>query len=393
VSGLQIEAVSSRRSVREFIDLPNRLYLDLPNFVPPLQVDRSMLLDPKHSVFWKRAQVCYWLARRNGRLVGRISAQVDPVVPLGLPPGTGMFGCLDAEDDLEVTSGLVAAAERWLREQGCATMFGPCTLHMNEEPGLLVEGSHEPPMIMSPWHPPYLNRHLEALGLGALHDLHSWRLDLDTNLPEARDGRLRIAERIPGLRVRHPDRRSFSRDVGILCDVYNDGWRDNWGFIPLNRADVAGLEQLMKWLLPREAFTIIELHGKPVAAMLLLPNLFELSQGLSARPGVSGWIKWLWRAWRHRFASGRIIVVGIAQELQTTILGGAVAALLIDKLISGQDALKGNWVEAGWVLEDNLALIQILERFNFRRNKTFRLFSKSVAGGEPQCLHPAAIGA
>ena len=373
-----VEPVSSGQDLDEFIDLPARLYAEYPGFEPPLRMDRKMLLDPRQSAFWKRARAQYWLARRDGQVVGRISAQVDPVMPVGIEPGAGMFGCIDARDDREAIAALVQAAEDWLKEQGCSSMFGPCTLDMNDEPGLLVEGSEQPPMTLCPWHPPYLGAHLETFGLVKLRDLHSWRRDLAQHAPSAPDNRLRLAERIPGLTIRYLERRHLARDLQILCDVYNDGWQDHWGFIPLTLTDLYGLDQLIRWFVPKEAFKIVELAGKPIGVMLLVPNFFELTHGLAPRPTAAGWMKLLWRAARHRFTSGRIIVVGVARELQATVVGGAVAALLVDELIAGQTTLQGKWVEAGWVLENNSALVRILERFEFERNKTFRIYSKTI---------------
>lgn len=384
-----LETASSPKAIREFIELPARIYAGFPGYEPPLQLDRAMLLDPKQSAFWKRARARYWLARKGGRLVGRISAQIDPITPVGVEAGSGMFGCLDAVDDPAVVQALITAAAQWLADEGCVSMFGPCTLDMNDEPGLLIDGADQAQVTLCPWHPPYLALHMEKLGFTKLHDLHNWRLDLLRASPATADARLRLAERIPGLKVRHPARKTYARDIQILCDVYNDGWRDNWGFIPLTPVDLAGLDQLMKWLVPREGFKIVELHGKPVAVLLLIPNLFELTSGLGAKPTPTGWVKLLWRAARHRFRSGRITIAGVSHHLQGTVIGAAIAALLVDELIAGQASLKGEWVEAGWVLESNDALIRILERFSFRRNKTFRIYSRNIVSG----ALPLAAGA
>ncbi len=381
---IEIRPVSDRAGLRSFVDLPPVIYAGLPGFEPPLRMDRDMLLNPRQSAFWKHGKVQYWLALRGGKPVGRISAQIDPNLPVGIPEGAGMFGSLDAVDDPEVVRLLIEAAEQWLADQGCTSIFGPCTLDMNDEPGLLVSGADQPAMTLCPWHPPYLGPHVERCGYAGLRDLHNWRLDLKEAPLMSSEGRKRLAERIPGLTSRTPDRGSYARDIAILCDVYNDGWREHWGFIPLNPVDLDGLDVLMKWLVAPEAFRIVELDGEPVGVMLLIPNLFELTAGLSPSPGLAGWPRLVWRALTHRFRSGRIIVVGLVSRLQGTVIGSAIAALMVDELVASQTVLKGEWVEAGWVLENNTALIQILERFRFRRNKTFRIFGKSLDGAMPR---------
>ncbi len=381
---LEIRPVSDRADLRSFIDLPPRIYRGLRGFEPPLRMDRDMLLNPRSSAFWKHGKVRYWLALRDGQPVGRISAQIDPNLPVGIPAGAGMFGSLDAVDDPEVVRLLIEAAEEWLADQGCTNIFGPCTLDMNDEPGLLVEGAEQPTMTLCPWHPPYLGRLVERCGYERLRDLHNWRLDLKGAPLLSNDARRRLSDRIAGLTSRTPTRNSYARDIAILCDVYNDGWRNHWGFIPLAPVDLDGLDVLMKWLVAPEAFRIVELDGEPVAVMLLIPNLFELTAGLSPSPGLSGWLRLAWRAMTHRFRSGRIIVVGLVSRLQGTVVGSAIAALMVDELVASQTVLKGEWVEAGWVLENNTALIPILERFGFQRNKTFRIFGKTLGGVLPR---------
>jgi hypothetical protein len=375
---ITVKAVNSASALRSFIDLPPTLYAAMPNYSPPLAVDRAMLLDPKQSAFCKKGDVRYWIAIREGVAVGRISAQISAHTPVGIEPGAGMFGCLDSIDDPDVVSALIETAGQWLASNGCNTMFGPCSLDMNEEPGLLVEGAEEPAMTMCPWHPPYLASLLEQMGFDKLHDLHNWRLDLTGQQRPTQSARLRLAERMPTLKVRHPSRKTYARDIQILCDIYNDGWQDNWGFVPLSPTDLAGLDQLMIWLVPREAFKIVEIGEEPVGVVLLIPNLFELTKGLGSRPSPLGWAKLLWRAATHRFRSGRIIVTGVIRRLRGTVVGAAVAGLLIDELVAEHSSLEGEWVEAGWVLEDNRALVQVLERYRFQRNKTFRIFSRGL---------------
>lgn len=375
---LSIEAVSSRRELRDFIRLPAVIYKGLPGFHPALDLDSRMLLDPRQSAFWKRGKACYWLARKDGVAVGRISAQVDTRQPHGIAEGAGMFGCLDAIDSRDVVLALIAAAQDWLRQQGCTHAYGPCTLDMNDQPGLLVEGASEEPMFLYPWNPPYLEGHVEAAGYARLHDLHSWRLGLaGAPLEEFAKAR-RLANKLPGLTIRLPTRRTFRHDLEILCDIYNDGWKDNWGFVALAPEDLSGLEQFMFWFLERLVFRIVELDGKPVGVMLLIPNVYEIIAGLAPAPSLAGWARLAWRAVFHRFRSGRIIILGVASHLRHKAPGAAVAVLLIDHLVKTQIRLKGEWVEAGWVLEENAALVPILNRFGFKKHKTFRLFGRSL---------------
>ncbi|MCL4675295.1 MAG: hypothetical protein KJZ59_04540, partial [Pararhodobacter sp.] len=111
---LTVIPVAGRRALRRFIDLPPLLYRACPGYEPPMRMDRAMLLDPRKGAFFKRGTARYWLAWRDGVPVGRISAQISPDRPVGVPDGAGMFGCLDAIDDPGVVAALIDAAEGWL---------------------------------------------------------------------------------------------------------------------------------------------------------------------------------------------------------------------------------------------------------------------------------------
>ncbi|MBK8629622.1 MAG: hypothetical protein IPN84_05295 [Sphingomonadales bacterium] len=373
-----IEPVSSGPALDAFVGLPSVLYQALPGFHPVLDMDSRMLLSPKESPFWKRGKACYFLARQDGRPVGRISAQVDVNQPVGIPQGAGMFGCLDAVDDPLVVAALVDAAESWLRAQGCVTVFGPCMLDMNEQPGLLIAGAEGEPIYMCPWHPPYLQRHIEALGYEKLHDLHNWRLDLGGAPVDEFDKARRLMARLPGLVFRAPTRRTIRRDLVLMCEVYNDSWSDNWGFMPLAPGDLTGLEAFMFGFLGKLVFRTVELDGIAIGTMLAIPNLFELTEGIAPRPGITGWARLGWRALTHRFHSHRIMLMGVSRRLRHTPLGAAVTVLLVEELVRSQSHHRSHWVEAGWVLEDNTALNTILEKFGFLRSKTFRLFGRTL---------------
>lgn len=375
---LQIVPVSDKAELRRFIGLPPRIYKDMPGFVAPLRMERRSILDPDKGPFFRSGRAQYWLALRDGRTVGRISAQISAVLPKGVAPGTGQFGAIDALDDAGAIAALLQTAEDWLSAQGCKAAFGPCLLNMNEEPGLMVAGQDEPPMIMTPWHPAYLEAHLQRAGYRKVKELHNWRLDkAQERLGEIQEKTRKNADRMR-ITIRGLDLKNLGRDMAIMCDLYNDAWRDNWGYLPLSRDDLAGIEKEMKPFVRSETGIIVEMGGQPVAVLLLLPNMFELTGDLGADPSPLGWLRLGMRSLKPRFRSGRVILMGVSTALRQSVGGAAIAMSLIDELVRRFGDQAWDYVEAGWVLEDNSALIRILEGSGFRRSKTYRLFEKPL---------------
>lgn len=369
------------RDLRTFIGLPAQIYAGQAGFAPSLRTERDMLLHPRKAGFFKRGRAQYWLALRDGVAVGRISAQIDPHLPRDLPAGTGLFGAIDAIDDAGVVAALFAAAESWLADQGCSYAFGPCLLDINTEPGLLVAGQDEPPMTLTAWHPAYLERHITALGYNGVRDLFAWKLDprsIDLTHWHSKDMRRRQS----AITLRQPNLFTLTADSAILCDLYNEAWADNWGFVPLDKGELAHMIRSLWLFQPAEATKIAELGGKPVAMLMSVPNMFDLSAGLGFDPSPLGWLRLGLRTLRFRPKSVRVILFGLRPHLRNTAAGAVIVKMLIDDIISLQARHKVDYIEAGWVLEHNHALNAVFDRFGFHRSKTFRLFGKTLVSGK-----------
>ena len=376
---LEIIPADQGKALGRFIGLPARVYAGQAGFVSPLRMDRRGLFDPAKATFFREGRARYFLARRDGRDVGRISAQIGAVAPRGAQPGHGQFGALDAADDADAIAALIAAAEGWLAAQGCTGVFGPCTLSMNEEPGLMGAGHDQPPMTMTPWHAPYLEGHLLRAGYRPVKDLHSWRLDNSADVLARGEALTKRSAANLGLSVRNLDLGNMGRELATMCEVYNDAWSGNWGFVPLDPRDLVGIEKELKPFLHPDVGIFVERRGKPVAVMLILPNLFDITGDLGMDPSLLGWVKLGLRSLRPRFTSGRIILMGISGAMRGSVGGAAIAMTLVEELIKRHSTRDWSHIEAGWVLEDNDALVRLLEYGGFARTKTFRLFEKSFS--------------
>ncbi|MGE0230426.1 MAG: hypothetical protein AB7O39_06095 [Flavobacteriaceae bacterium] len=375
---LNIIPVEGRAALKRFVRLPNRLYEGQRGFVPHLTMERMGLLDPAKAPFFKHGEARYWIAERDGRAVGRISAQIDHAQPAEAFGNAGMFGCLDAADDAEAVAGLIAVAEDWLRSRGKETVFGPCLLSMNEETGLLVDSFDRRPMIMVPWHPPYLERHLLASGYASVRDLHFWELPHKKLDDYAAAERISGFARKSGLTLRSLDLKNIRRDVEIMREVYNDAWRDNWGFVPLQPEDLDGIARDLKPIIPPEAGMIVERKGTPVGVAMVIPNIEDMTADLGGDPSVSGWIRLAWRMLRRRYRSGRIILLGVVRESRDTVEGAMITSMLVAELTARRAVQNLELVEAGWVLDNNRRLVRMLEQIGCRRVRTVRLFDKAL---------------
>ena len=171
----QIVPVRTPAELDRFVRLPAKLYANDKHFVPPLLLERKEALSPKKNPLFEHAEVQLFLAVRDGRDVGRISAQVDRLIQ---DPTIGQFGMIAAEDDAEVFTALFGAAEGWLRERGRTRIQGPFSLSINEETGLLIEGFDTPPMMFMPHDPRYAAGRVEEQGYRKAKDVLAYLYDM-----------------------------------------------------------------------------------------------------------------------------------------------------------------------------------------------------------------------
>src|SRR4051794_13297428 len=173
---VEVRPVASRRELKAFMRLPWRLYRNEPHWVPPLLMDLRRRLDRGRNPFFEHAEAEYFLAWREGRLVGRITAQVDRNFNEFQGNDWGMFGFFECEDDVEAATALLGAAEDWLRARGRDRMIGPMDFTTNDECGVLVDGFDRDPVILTNWTKPYYPRLLEQAGLVKAIDTFMWHL-------------------------------------------------------------------------------------------------------------------------------------------------------------------------------------------------------------------------
>ncbi|MCA1656631.1 MAG: hypothetical protein LC713_02805, partial [Actinobacteria bacterium] len=147
---LEVRPVTDKRDLKRFIRLPFELYLNEPRWVPPLIADVSKRLDQTKNPFFAHAEAQYFLAWRDGRPVGRISAHVDHHFNDHQQNDWGLWGFFESEDDPTTAAALLDAAGAWLHERGRDRMVGPMDFTTNDEAGLLIEGHDRPAIILAP---------------------------------------------------------------------------------------------------------------------------------------------------------------------------------------------------------------------------------------------------
>ncbi len=178
--GVTVKAVVGRENRSDFLDVPCLIHADDPIWIAPLRMIEAERLDPKKHPFYEHGEVGFWVAYKDGKPVGRISAQVDRLHLERYGDAMGHFGMVEAIDDPAVFAALFGAAEAWLRERGIERVTGPFNLSINEESGLLVDGFDTPPPVMTDHAKPYYGPRIEELGYHKAKDLYAFNYDFNS---------------------------------------------------------------------------------------------------------------------------------------------------------------------------------------------------------------------
>jgi GNAT superfamily N-acetyltransferase len=375
-TGIRIAPVSGRGDLKAFIDLPFRLHANRPLWTPPLKLERRMFLNRKMNPFFSHGEAEYFLAWKEGRVAGRITAQVNDAFNEHQQKNWGWFGFLEFEDDQEVVEALLAAAEEWCRTRGKERMVGPASFAMNDESGVLIEGYDVRPMILQPWNPPYYSERLEQAGMGKAMDLLMWNLEV-----EDRDKVLPVIWELAGkvqsehgIRVRPMRRRQLRKDMDSFAEVYNAAWSKNWDFVPYSKKDLDAYTVDMHLAFDKHWFFIAEKEdtGEVVGMAITIPDLNQVLEKMRGRLLPLGW----WYFLRRSNITTRVRVgfLGVKPEYQHT----GVAAKLYEEHFDAAEHRPQKGGEMGWILETNTAMNRGMEAMGGKVVKRYRIYEREL---------------
>jgi hypothetical protein len=372
---VDVQPVASRRDLKEFVELPYRLHSTSGVWVPPLRLERRIFLSRRFNAFFTHGDVQLFLARRDGRVVGRISAQYDDNFNAHHGNRWGMFGFLELEDDAEILPPLLDAAEQWLLSRGRDHMIGPMDFTMNDESGVMVEGFDRVPLVKQPWHPPYYQQRAEGAGLMKAMDLLMWELvinDRERMLPVI----FKLADEVEprhGIRLRKMSRRSLRKDMDRFADVYNSAWSENWGFSPYSKKDLDAYTQELHLVFDHHWFMVAETaERETVAVAITVPDVNQVLAKMKGRLLPLGW----WQFLRKGKTIDRVRVgfLGVKPQFQHT----GVAAKMYVEHFDMASVTPQKWGEMGWILETNTNMNRAMEAMGGRVVRRYRIYEREL---------------
>ena len=382
---VRIVPVNGKAALKDFIELPYRLYADNPNYVPPLKDEVRELLTPGKNPWFEHAEAQLFVARRAGQVVGRISAHIDHLAlaqpaEQGMGPGTGFWGFYEAES-ADVGDLLLEQAEKWLRAKGMTRMLGPVSFAMWDEPGLLIKGHDSPTTVMMGYHDAQYQHWIEAAGHHKAEDLLNFDLTIVDNLPDLANRLVAMGKKSGKIHIRRVNKRKFDQEAALILGILNDAWSNNWGFVPFTPAEVAYAGKKLKPIVFNDLIRIAEIDGEPVAFTMTIPDLNEQLVKYKGSLWPFNWAKLLW--WLNvgtpKVTTMRVPLMGVVKRLQSTRTASQLVFMMVEYI--RRDAMTkfgATRADFGWVLSSNGPMVSVGEAVGGTVSKMYRIYEKAL---------------
>lgn len=372
MSSLEVRLIDSKAEFKKFIKFPWSIYRNYPNWVPPLLMDRRKLIDKKKNPFYKHSESEFFLAHRDGKIVGRIAAIINHNHNKEHNDNIGFFGFFESINDQQVANALFTTSKQWLKARGVDAMRGPANPSVNDEYGLLIDGFNRPPILLMPYNPPYYSTLIEGTGLAKAKDLYAYHVCREKAISEKLSRVTEMVRQREGLTFRSIDMKRFKEEVNTIKDLYNRAWQYNWGAVKMTDEEFDFLAKDLKPVIVPELVIIAEFKGEPVGFSLSLPDLNTALKYNKKGHLIPGIARLMWHKKKINWV--RILVLGVVRERQKT---GAASVLFYEtaKRCSENGYPDG---EASWVLEDNVMMNRAAEFLNADRYKTYRIYETKI---------------
>ncbi len=362
----------TKKGIRDFMDLPRRLYRKDPNWIPPmygmqlrlLLGENNPLLSGEHSFF---------MAYDDDRPVARVLAGVDERLNARIGEKRGYISLFESENDMEYARAVLDAAVGYLRGLGMERVVGPNTPGFDDfSKGLLWEGFDGPPMLFNPYNPPYYNDFFTAYGFAKHRDHYAYHLRLAEFPDNAYQGLSELAQKRFKFRVQHVDLQHANKGrlAAEVAGVIGEAFPDDWELLPPTKGDILDEMQSLMRYTKTDLIVMAYAGERPVGILVCFPDYNRLLKGSSGRLFPFGWIKLLF----GKVKAVRCSMMFVTPDYQNKAVNVAMTLSAYDRARS----IGVEEVEASTIDETNLPSILATERTGAKRYRVYRQYELTL---------------
>lgn len=260
---VRIKPAETGRDIKKFVYFPGELYKDDPLYVPPIWISDYLEYKKGKNAVLSHSDYRMFGAWKDGKIAGRVIAYVDHNFNAFYNSKTGFFGAFESADDPDVAAALFDAAQEYLKDKGMDTIRGPID-PVAECWGFVNSGYDTHPVFMSPYNRENYNKFAEAAGFKKAKDLLVLEADMEGGyvIPERFERfSSRFLKEKPDFTLRRIDVRNIKAEAEHIWHIMNTAVSGNWGYVPLERAEVEDLVGKLKLIVDPDAVWFVEDRG------------------------------------------------------------------------------------------------------------------------------------
>lgn len=359
MSTVTVSQVTSSKEMRAFVRFNYELYKDCPYAVPDLLEDTLEVLDARRNPAFRFSEAAFFLARREGRIVGRVAAIINKRANERWNKQDVRFGWIDFIDDLSVSRALLEAVEQWGRLRGMTRIVGPLGFTDLDPEGMLTDGFDQLSTLCSIYNYPYYPKHIAELGLEKEVGWVERKVFIPKGEHEANNAKYfrvaRMAEQRYGFRLRHFRSKNEIKKGGYvqkMLGVVNRAYQNLYGYSQLDEHQMNWYAAKFLTLIDRRFLSVVEnAEGEIIGIGVCMPSLSRAVQKAKGKLLPFGWwyiARELWLKRKHQILD--MLLVGVLPEYQEK---GANALFFADMIPNGISC-GYEWAETNPQLEDNL---------------------------------------
>ncbi len=368
---VETREVTTLRQLKTFVKFPLSLYKGDPYYVPAMYSDELNTLRTDRNPAFEDSKARYWLAYRDGRVVGRVAAMIVPKHEQKWGENYMRFGWIDFIDDAEVLSTLMGAVEKWAREEGKDGVHGPLGFTDLDREGMLVEGFNEMTTLATIYNYPYYPKQLEALGYVKDVDWLDHEFTVTNRSEEKIKKAAELVAKHTGLHMFKGSKRDLLKLAPQIFEVINEAYSDLYGTVPLSEKQVqAYIKTYFGFVVLDYIPIVLDKNDRLVGFGITFPSFSKALQKTRGFMFPFGFIHFL-RALRKNDRAD-LYLVGVRDEYRRT----GITAMMMNQIM--QTFLKRGIkkVESNLTLEDNLDILAMWKYLDNRQHKRHRCYIK-----------------
>ena len=375
---VEIKKVTTKSELKRFIRFNYEFYKDNPYSVPDLYDDMLNTFSPKKNAALEFCEADYFLALRDGKIVGRVAAIINRRANEKWNRKTVRFGWIDFIDDMEVSTALIDTVKQWGKERGMTEIEGPLGFTDMDAEGMLVEGFDQLSTMATIYNYPYYPQHMERLGLSKSADWVEMKIYVPDAIPEKHRRISDIIAKRYNLHIRKLKSKKEVRQSGVAHDIFrliNDAYTPLFGYSRMTERQIDQYVKMYVPVLDLRMVSIVENEQNEIVAVgISMASLSRALQKAKGRLLPFGWYHLLKALMWKRPKVLDLLLVAVRPDYQ----GKGVNALLFTDLIPVYKELGFEYAESNPELEMNEKVQNQWQYFKTEQHKRRRCFKADI---------------